>query len=85
AGPEECDLGEKNGTSEDLENRCDLTCRSPRVCGDGVADTDLGEECDLGPNNGVKLDDSMQPASDPQGTTGIVYCTEQCLIPVIPR
>ena len=85
AGPEQCDLGKQNGAAADAQNRCDLTCRNPRVCGDGVADTDLGEDCDLGPNNGLKLDEQMQPVSDPQSTAGQVYCTPECLIPVTIR
>jgi fibro-slime domain-containing protein len=85
AGPEQCDLGTQNGAAGQGQNHCDLTCRSPRVCGDGVADTDLGEACDLGPNNGVKLDEEMRPVSDPQSEAGQVYCTPECSIPVIIR
>jgi hypothetical protein len=85
AGPEQCDLGKQNGAPGDGQNRCDLTCRNPRFCGDGVADTDLNEECDLGANNGLKLDDQMQPVSDPQGAIGQVYCSTECTIPVILR
>ncbi|HEY3255033.1 MAG TPA: fibro-slime domain-containing protein, partial [Polyangiaceae bacterium] len=78
AGPEQCDLGKPNG---DGQSRCSATCRNPRSCGDGVADTDLGEECDLGANNGAALDSNLQIAS----TGGQVYCTADCTIPVTIR
>lgn len=82
-GPEQCDLGPGNGVSTDGENRCSPTCRSPRVCGDAIVDTDLGEECDLGDKNGISLDPAFEPASDP--TSGQVYCSDECVIPFDPR
>lgn len=84
AGPEQCDLGKQNGAaSSDGQNRCNVTCRNPRVCGDGVADTDLGEDCDLGDKNGVSLDVDLQPVTD--AAAGQVYCTKECLIPAVLR
>jgi fibro-slime domain-containing protein len=81
AGPEECDLGKQNGApGGEPGDRCSIACQNPRVCGDGIADTDLGEECDLGPNNGVPLDGQMQPAT---GATAQIYCTTNCTIPAI--
>jgi fibro-slime domain-containing protein len=79
-GPEECDLGRKNGDTS-TENKCSISCKAPRSCGDGSVDTDLGEECDLGGNNGVKLDSQLQPASDPNDPTAQVFCTSECMIP----
>jgi fibro-slime domain-containing protein len=46
-GPEDCDLGNKNGNSE-----CTIGCTAPHYCGDGIVDTNLNEQCDLGSNNG---------------------------------
>ena len=64
------DLGKQNGASADAANRCSITCQNPRVCGDGVADTDLDEQCDLGAKNGRLLDAQL----DPVDTGGMVYC-----------
>jgi fibro-slime domain-containing protein len=78
AGPEQCDLGKQNGATTTGADRCSIACQNPRVCGDGVADTDLGEQCDLGPNNGVALDDQMQPTD----AGGQIYCNTDCTIPM---
>jgi hypothetical protein len=80
AGPEQCDLGKQNGAPDQQGDRCSIACQSPRVCGDGIADTDLGEQCDLGPNNGIALDGQMQPSAD---GTAQIYCTTNCTIPPI--
>lgn len=84
-GPEQCDLGKQNGAATDGQNRCSATCRNPRVCGDGIADTDLGEQCDLGDKNGVSLDANLLPVTDPMSPAGQVYCTKECLIPTVLR
>lgn len=84
AGPEQCDLGKQNGATGGQE-RCNATCRNPRVCGDGIADTDLSEECDLGDKNGASLDANQQPITDPADRTGQVYCTKECTIPAVLR
>ena len=78
AGPEQCDLGKQNGASADAANRCSITCQNPRVCGDGVADTDLDEQCDLGAKNGRLLDTQLEPVD----TSGVVYCNADCTIPI---
>lgn len=83
SGPEQCDLGKQNGISNAGANGCSIACQTPRACGDGVADTDLGEECDLGANNGVKLDNRMQPVSDPQAPGAQVLCRTDCTIPLV--
>lgn len=75
---EECDEGKKNGSEG---SKCSIACQSPRSCGDGKADTDLGEECDLGPNNGLKLDSNRQPMADQSDPEGRVYCQANCTIP----
>jgi fibro-slime domain-containing protein len=75
---EECDEGKKNGSEG---SKCSIACQSPRSCGDGKADTDLGEECDLGPNNGLKLDSTRQPMADQSDPDGRVYCQANCTIP----
>jgi hypothetical protein len=77
AGPEQCDLGKQNGTAAGASH-CSVACQSPRVCGDGVADTDLNEQCDLGAKNGLPLDTQMQPAE----AGGQVYCDTDCTIPI---
>ena len=77
-GPEECDLGKENGNAT---SKCSIACQAPRTCGDGKADTDLGEECDLGARNGLKLDSDRQPLSDQSDPSGRIYCTSDCLIP----
>ena len=80
AGPEQCDLGKQNGATAAGANRCSIACQNPRLCGDGVADTDLNEQCDLGANNDLTLNAQMQP--DPVGQ---VYCNADCTIPVTVR
>ena len=80
-GPEECDLGTKNGDTSVGENWCSLSCQKPRACGDGHVDTDLDEKCDFGPNNGLKLDSNLQPLADQNDPKGVVYCTPDCEIP----
>lgn len=77
-GPEACDLGKQNGSSSPSGDgaMCSVACQSPRSCGNGILDADLGEECDLGGNNGVALDAQLAP--DPKGQ---VYCTADCTIP----
>jgi fibro-slime domain-containing protein len=77
AGPEQCDPGKQNGASA-AANRCSVTCQNPRVCGDGVADTDLDEQCDLGAKNGVALNAQLEPAS----MGGQIYCDTDCTIPI---
>lgn len=79
-GPEQCDLGKQNGDIG-AGAKCSIACQNPRSCGDGVVDTDLGEECDLGANNGVKLDNQLQPVSDPNDPNGQIFCTTDCTIP----
>jgi fibro-slime domain-containing protein len=81
-GPEECDLGKENGTALG-EDSCSISCKKARSCGDGIVDGDLGEECDLGERNGQVLDADQQPVNDPDGSSGQVYCTVYCTIPVI--
>jgi len=80
-GPEECDLGKENGSASGGSNECSIACKSPRTCGNGVVDTDLGEECDMGVNNGLKLDSQLQPVTDPNDPNGQVFCTNDCMIP----
>jgi hypothetical protein len=80
-GPEECDLGKRNGDTSAEGNKCSISCRMPRSCGDGSVDTDLGEECDLAGKNDVKLDGRLEPASDPNDPTAQVFCTAECKIP----
>jgi fibro-slime domain-containing protein len=75
---EECDKGKDNGSES---SKCSIACQSPRSCGDGKADTDLGEECDLGTNNGLKLDSDRQPVADQFGSDGRIYCNSNCSIP----
>jgi fibro-slime domain-containing protein len=77
-GPEECDMGQKNG---DGTSKCSVACQAPRTCGDGKVDTDLGERCDLGTKNGQLLDGQLQPVSDPKDPNGQEYCTTDCMIP----
>jgi fibro-slime domain-containing protein len=79
SGPEECDKGKQNGDTT-LEDKCSISCKMPRSCGDGSLDTELGEECDLGGNNGVKLDGQLQPVSD-DDPNGQIFCTPDCMIP----
>jgi len=81
AGPEECDLGKQNGLTSTGGNNCSVGCKSPRTCGNGITDNDLGEECDLGGNNGVKLDSQLQPVSNPNDPSAQVFCTSDCMIP----
>jgi len=76
---EECDLGKDNGKAGSGEDTCSIGCKSPRTCGNGVVDNDLGEECDLGGNNGVKLDGQLEPA--PNDPNAQVFCTNDCTIP----
>jgi hypothetical protein len=80
-GPEECDLGKANGSASGGGNECSIACKSPRTCGNGVVDTDLGEECDMGVNNGLKLDSQLQPVTDPSDPNAQVFCTNDCTIP----
>ena len=80
-GSEECDLGKQNGDTSLGKNGCSIACKKPRGCGDGIADSDLGEECDLAGNNGVKLDRQLQPVSDPNDPSAQVFCTIDCTIP----
>ncbi len=48
---EECDEGVRNANSENAA--CRMDCKYAR-CGDGIADSRLGEECDLGSSlNGI--------------------------------
>ena len=77
-GPEQCDLGKQNGASAAGAGRCSIACQNPRVCGDGVADTDLNEQCDLGAKNGLPLDSQMQAVD----AGGQVYCDTDCTIPI---
>ena len=81
SGPEECDLGKKNGDTSVGDNWCSLSCQKPRTCGDGHVDTDLGEACDLAGNNGLKLDSNLQPLADQSDPKGQIFCTTDCLIP----
>ena len=81
AGPEECDLGKQNGNVSTAKDSCGIACKSPRSCGNGSVDNDLGEECDLGDRNGAKLDSQLQPVSDPNDPAAQVFCTTDCLIP----
>jgi hypothetical protein len=74
-------LGKQNGTTSAGGNNCSVGCKSPRTCGNGITDNDLGEECDLGGNNGVKLDSQLQPVSNPNDPSAQVFCTSDCLIP----
>ena len=76
-GPEACDLGKRNG-SVDGPDGCTIGCRKPRYCGDGVADTDLGEECDLGDRNGKRLDGQGIPSDSPDAS---VWCYADCTFP----
>jgi len=62
AGPEECDIGKKNG-SDLSKDGCTFGCTKPHYCGDKIIDTDLGEECDLGDLNGQALDASGTPST----------------------
>ena len=77
-GPEECDLGDQNGTI-DGPGGCSSGCTKPHYCGDGVPDPDRGEECDFGALNGLVLDSNLNPTDDP---AGILYCTTDCRIPM---
>lgn len=79
AAAEECDKGRDNGKAGSSEDTCSIGCKSPRTCGNGVTDSDLGEECDLGGNNGVKLDSQLEPA--PDDPKAQVFCTSDCTIP----
>ncbi len=79
AAAEECDKGRDNGKAGSGEDTCSIGCKSPRTCGNGVTDSDLGEECDLGGNNGVKLDSQLEPA--PDDPKAQVFCTSDCAIP----
>jgi hypothetical protein len=76
---EECDKGRDNGKAGSGEDTCSIGCKSPRTCGNGVTDNDLGEECDLGGNNGVKLNSQLEPA--PDDPTAQIFCTSDCTIP----
>jgi len=80
--PEECDMGQDNGSGKpDSQGRmCSISCKSPRSCGNGTLDADLGEECDLGGNNGVRLDGNLEPVTDT--SAGQIYCNTDCTIPV---
>ncbi len=77
-GKEECDKGKDNGSEGSM---CSIACQAPRTCGDGKADTDLGEECDLGSLNGLKLGIDRQPVADQTGSEGRVFCQSNCTIP----
>jgi fibro-slime domain-containing protein len=77
AGPEQCDGGKNPADAATGSGQCSAACQNARACGDGIADTDLGEECDLGANNGVSLDHEKQPS-----TSGQIYCTSDCTVPV---
>jgi fibro-slime domain-containing protein len=78
---EECDLGKDNGKAGGGDNACSIGCKSPRTCGNGVVDNDLGEECDLGVKNGLKLDSALEPVTDENDPQGQVFCTNDCTIP----
>jgi fibro-slime domain-containing protein len=77
-GPEECDLGKKNGDTSLGKEGCTLGCMKPHFCGDGILDTDRDEVCDLGELNGVKLDDELAKSDAPDA---VVHCTTECAIP----
>ena len=74
AGPEECDIGKKNG-SDLSKDGCTFGCTKPHFCGDKIIDTDQGEECDLGDLNGQKLDASGAPSTAPEAKE---VCTKNC-------
>jgi fibro-slime domain-containing protein len=81
AGPEQCDQGKQNGDASAGKNKCGITCKQPRSCGDGILDTDLGEKCDLAAKNGLPLDVQMEPVSDPNDPNAQVLCDTDCTIP----
>jgi fibro-slime domain-containing protein len=81
-GPEQCDLGPKNGTNNE-RGGCTVGCTTTHYCGDKIVDTDRLEQCDMGDKNGKKLDKdlNLSDAEDAQ-----IYCKPDCTIPagVIP-
>ena len=79
-GPEQCDLGKDNGANLTDKNGCTFGCMTPHYCGDGYIDTNLGEMCDMGAKNNQKLD----PAGNPSDS-GMVYCDNNCQIPIVLR
>ncbi|TAQ88572.1 hypothetical protein B7494_g3115 [Chlorociboria aeruginascens] len=62
-GSEECDAGVKNGVPG---SECDDQYHKYSYCGDGIAESSLGETCDLGDLNG-------KPESDGSNT-----CLDSC-------